>query len=1411
MDKSFDDSMAPALHTSNHDNNSAAIKYLQLPPNSPQTNITENNTIYEQMNGGHSIDDAESAAKLIRQDENELQPMKECTNHVNTIDNKVVQSNRLLELPPNGGSGDYVSSITILQQDLKKAIQSKSTKKLVTSEEVNGSGDSAHEVHKSNGWRSDHQVDSDKFHTGQTSPTTGQPIPETTSTKTDFNTDSLKAVCHKPLTASLITNCHKSEEVDKKSLENQDNMENKHLEDLDRIQMDINLNSTLCETKSSTQPLSVISSTSTTDIVDTNLSSTSGRLLPTVSNEPLVSQCQEQTNVTTASGTVLDVMGVLSDICDSVVRINSDSSGTAASRDGLCNSAYVAELEALNIKETCLTDPDSMVSSNLNSVPGMQGLAQSLITGNHMQNLPLKLTNTLHELAASLTRAQGLPIDNSAQKGSVKSKRRSSSSAKSLNFEETEEVSVSRISNLDKIHATQTQQFKEVLRRYTTQKHDLTVLQTRLNKIRCAAVNVKVRNQLQEVATCCDSKATETSDSKTNKNTKPGQLSDQARFFWRAKLQRRKHHRKYSFDGLDGHAKPGNDHVDSLNTHLDKSEQMCHKTAESQSGLLRKEVRFVQSSFDPELTDSSSDEDIPERVYKSGEGYIPSRKTLKHKSTQHHQPDQHKRRSPSAQQVWLQQRLSVAKRWTWLQAQVSDLEFKIRSHNELYRQLRSSKGEVLLGHQQVSTSFVEGNQEASTLESNHTPLKLTSATSSPCSVSKMVQNINKQTTNLLDNLSPVSVSAQSPMPSTETFSRSQTDSMPVCSLPVDSTCVAARTRPLSQSVKSRPLVKARDILLASSKSLAPSTVGNDSRLMGHDFVRRTPFHRGDGKPLEIAQDSIQSKAAIHDHSYHKMLSTEEDIPLSLRLGSFMKSSHKWYNEKMTKRERRHEKKNKRKNSKNKAESLAEKIKTRSRSATVVLERIKSVNSMQRLSSGDSFTADSHKRRGSIQTMADYHKRQRMNSVDSDLENFQLRSGANTPTQDTHSNLQVQAFLKRKRQTDQAYDINNIVIPHGLTTTRIEKLQYKEILTPGWRPAADEKQQADSSGKANSDVEELTDAEFRVRHDHYEIMEKKKYMAYMEWSMNKKNGTRSMSRANMLSDAAHSFHFPPSIRSSPLTHVTSPDPSSPGSPELNPSMIAGIRTRRTSSDQFRPPSFDSTTTSPSAIVTPRERHASSADEGASSSRQSGEWHPIWEPRNFPLNDVDYEELMKKPVVPDVQPPRPQHDGESPETRFRPISHHSSVDTNTAPRHRGSSKHESGSTRKRPRTSSLLSRDEERYSDESVSSSHSYRRQAHPQTRKDELHIAGSNPTPVAAALPKRHKPNLKDDFYFYSDLDSDIGSETESVASDDEDAVLISDGEMPSQWTGCPVVLPSLGPKDHQDNVKVPLVMTFRRK
>lgn len=43
------------------------------------------------------------------------------------------------------------------------------------------------------------------------------------------------------------------------------------------------------------------------------------------------------------------------------------------------------------------------------------------------------------------------------------------------------------------------------------------------------------------------------------------------------------------------------------------------------------------------------------------------------------------------------ERATIAARWTWLQAQISDLEYRIRQHSDLHRTIRSNKGTVSLG------------------------------------------------------------------------------------------------------------------------------------------------------------------------------------------------------------------------------------------------------------------------------------------------------------------------------------------------------------------------------------------------------------------------------------------------------------------------------------------------------------------------------------------------------------------------------------------------------------------------------------------------------------------------------------------------------------------------------------------
>ncbi|KAL0830783.1 hypothetical protein ABMA28_002903 [Loxostege sticticalis] len=43
---------------------------------------------------------------------------------------------------------------------------------------------------------------------------------------------------------------------------------------------------------------------------------------------------------------------------------------------------------------------------------------------------------------------------------------------------------------------------------------------------------------------------------------------------------------------------------------------------------------------------------------------------------------------------WQKARSSIASRWCWLQAQIQELEYKIRQHNDLHRQVREAKGPV---------------------------------------------------------------------------------------------------------------------------------------------------------------------------------------------------------------------------------------------------------------------------------------------------------------------------------------------------------------------------------------------------------------------------------------------------------------------------------------------------------------------------------------------------------------------------------------------------------------------------------------------------------------------------------------------------------------------------------------------
>lgn len=97
-----------------------------------------------------------------------------------------------------------------------------------------------------------------------------------------------------------------------------------------------------------------------------------------------------------------------------------------------------------------------------------------------------------------------------------------------------------------------------------------------------------------------------------------------------------------------------------------------------------------------------------------------------------------------------------------------------------------------------------------------------------------------------------------------------------------------------------------------------------------------------------------------------------------------------------------------------------------------------------------------------------------------------------------------AALNRRRRSEQhAYDINNIVIPYSIaSTTRVEKLQYKEIMTPKWRIIEHygvQENNADKISKSEvveNHIEDLSDELITMRHLKCEVEEKRRFLNFV---------------------------------------------------------------------------------------------------------------------------------------------------------------------------------------------------------------------------------------------------------------------------------------------------------------------------
>ena len=82
-----------------------------------------------------------------------------------------------------------------------------------------------------------------------------------------------------------------------------------------------------------------------------------------------------------------------------------------------------------------------------------------------------------------------------------------------------------------------------------------------------------------------------------------------------------------------------------------------------------------------------------------------------------------------------------------------------------------------------------------------------------------------------------------------------------------------------------------------------------------------------------------------------------------------------------------------------------------------------------------------------------------------------------------------------------------MIPYSIAaTTRVEKLQYKEIITPKWRIIESFENNLKDIGNGNKRIEshecteeDISDSAFELRHEKCEIEEKKRILSFLRGS------------------------------------------------------------------------------------------------------------------------------------------------------------------------------------------------------------------------------------------------------------------------------------------------------------------------
>ncbi|XP_076787852.1 KAT8 regulatory NSL complex subunit 1-like protein isoform X8 [Arvicanthis niloticus] len=485
----------------------------------------------------------------------------------------------------------------------------------------------------------------------------------------------------------------------------------------------------------------------------------------------------------------------------------------------------------------------------------------------------------------------------------------------------------------------------------------------------------------------------------------------------------------------------------------------------SATGLLS----HVEEGLDSDATDSSSDDELDEYTIRKNVAV-----------------------NSSTEWKWLVDRAQVGSRWTWLQAQISELEYKIQQLTDIHRQIRASKGIVILEECQLPKDILKkqiqfSNQAVSLNTSvnsqvpqrSEEPLPEHDFEMSPSSPTLLLRNIEKQSAQLTEiinsliaplNLSPTSSPLSSKSCSHKCLangiSRSASENLDELSsssswllnqkhskkrrkdrtrlkspsLAIMST--AARTRPL-QSFHKRKLYR-----------LSPTFYWTPETLPSKEVFLNTTQMPYMGSPLSWDNWEQSSKSHLlreHvsklDSSFHPVLSLPSEIPLHLHFETLFKKTDM------------------------KGELAENKF------------------------VGDCIISPPPGERTRFEEFAFQRSEPGSHCT------FTAVSNANVTSRTQSSSAQNTA--RRRLRSESSYDIDNIVIPMSLVApAKLEKLQYKEILTPRWRMVV--LQPLDEYNLNKEEIEDLSDEVFSLRHRKYEEREQARWSLWEQSKWHRRN-------------------------------------------------------------------------------------------------------------------------------------------------------------------------------------------------------------------------------------------------------------------------------------------------------------------